>query len=90
MEICISSLNIYLDSRVAAFRQRLKISEIGLEIERAYERLKIKFRNRKRRRRRAKIISGQFKNQWKKRWLNIIGANNNSIISERSQKRTSF
>jgi hypothetical protein len=63
MEIYISSLNIYLNSRIAAFRQQLKISEIGLAIERAYERLKIRFRNRKGRRRRAKITSGQFKNQ---------------------------
>jgi hypothetical protein len=61
MEICIPPLNIYLDSRMAAFRQRLKISEIGLVIEQAYERLKIRFRNLKKCKRRAKIISDQFK-----------------------------
>jgi hypothetical protein len=63
MEICIPPLNIYLNSKMAAFRQRLKISEIELAIERAYERLKIKFHNRKRRKRRAKITPGQFKDQ---------------------------
>jgi hypothetical protein len=55
MEIYIPPLNIYLNSRMAAFRQRLKISEIELIIERVYEYLKIRFRNRRRRRRRAKI-----------------------------------
>jgi hypothetical protein len=63
VEIYILSLNIYLNSKMAAFRQRLRISQIGLAIERAYERLKISFRNRKGRRRRAKIISNQLKNQ---------------------------
>jgi hypothetical protein len=58
VEIYISFLNIYLNSRVAAFRQRLRISEIELIIERAYEYLKIRFRNRRRRRRRAKITPG--------------------------------
>jgi hypothetical protein len=63
MEICIPFLNIYLNSRIAAFRQRLKISEIELIIERVCERLKIKFRNRKRRKRRAKATPSQLKNQ---------------------------
>jgi hypothetical protein len=63
MEICISFLNIYLNSRVVIFRQRLRISGIKLIIERIYERLKIKFRNRKRRKHRAKIMPDQFKNQ---------------------------
>jgi hypothetical protein len=58
MEIYISSLNIYLDNRMAAFRQQLRISEIELAIERIYERLKIRFRNRRKRRRRVKITSG--------------------------------
>jgi hypothetical protein len=75
---------------MAVFRQRLKISGIGLAIERACERLKIRFRNRRGRRRRAKITLGQFKNQWKERWLNITGANNDSIILERPRKRISF
>jgi hypothetical protein len=47
---------------MTVFRQRLKISEIGLIIERVYERLKIRFRNRKGRRRLAKITLNQFKN----------------------------
>jgi hypothetical protein len=55
VKICIPSLNIYLNSRIAVFRQRLRISEIELEIERICEHLKIKFRNRRRCRRRAKI-----------------------------------
>jgi hypothetical protein len=63
VEICISSLNIYLDSRVPIFRQQLRISGIKLIIERICERLKIKFRNRKKRKRRAKITPDQFKNQ---------------------------
>jgi hypothetical protein len=63
MEICIPPLNIYLDSRIAAFRQQLKILEIKLIIEQICERLKIKFHNRKERRRRAKITPNQFKNQ---------------------------
>jgi hypothetical protein len=63
MEIYISFLNIYLNSRITVFRQRLRISKIRLIIERVYERLKIRFRNRKKRRRRAKITPGQFKNQ---------------------------
>jgi hypothetical protein len=62
VEICIPSLNIYLDSRIAVFRQRLKILEIELIIERVYEYLKIKFRNRKRRKHRVKVTSDQFKN----------------------------
>jgi hypothetical protein len=45
VETYISPLDIYLDSRVAAFRQRLRISEVELIIERAYERLKIRLRN---------------------------------------------
>jgi hypothetical protein len=55
VEIYILPLNIYLNSRMAAFRQRLRISGLGLVIERACERLKIRFRNRRERRRRAKI-----------------------------------
>jgi hypothetical protein len=63
MEIYILSLNIYLDSRVAAFRQRLKILEIKLIIEWVCEHLKIRFRNRRKCKRRAKITPNQFKNQ---------------------------
>jgi hypothetical protein len=63
VEACIPPLNIYLDSRVAAFRQRLRISGIELAIERACERLKIRFRNRRGRKRRVKITSDPFKNQ---------------------------
>src|SRR6266536_3328069 len=55
VETYITPLNIYLDNRVAAFRQRLRISGTGRVIERAYERLKIRFRNRRERRRRVKI-----------------------------------
>jgi hypothetical protein len=62
IEIYTSFLDIYLDSRIAIFRQRLRISEIKLIIERAYERLKITFCNRRRRRRRAEITPNQFKN----------------------------
>ncbi len=47
VEICIPPLNIYLDSRVAAFRQRLKILGTGRVIERACERLRTRFRNRR-------------------------------------------
>jgi hypothetical protein len=47
VEIYMFFKNIYLDSRIAAFRQRLKISEIKLIIERICERLKIRFRNQK-------------------------------------------
>ena len=67
VETCIPPLNIYLDSRVAAFRQRLRISGTGRVIERAYERLKIRFRNRRGRRRRVKITPGLLKDQWKER-----------------------
>jgi hypothetical protein len=67
VEIYIPPLNIYFDSRVAAFRQRLKISGIGRIIERVCERLKIRFRNRKKRRRCAKITPDLFKDQWKER-----------------------
>ncbi len=61
MKIYILPLNIYFNSRVAAFRQRLRILEIGRIIERAYERLRIRFYNRKERRRRVKITSDLFK-----------------------------
>ncbi len=39
VEIYIFFLNIYLDSRVAVFRQRLRILGIRRVIERVYERL---------------------------------------------------
>src|SRR6266511_5469802 len=61
VETCIPPLNIYLDSRVAAFRQRLRILGIGRVIERACERLKTRFRNRRKRRRRVKITSDLLK-----------------------------
>jgi hypothetical protein len=43
MEIYISPLNIYLNSRIAVFRQELNFSKIELIIERIYEHLKIRF-----------------------------------------------
>ncbi len=55
MKICISPLNIYLNSRIVAFRQQLKILKTERVIERAYKYLKIKFRNCRKRRRRVKI-----------------------------------
>jgi len=61
VEICILLLNIYFDNRVAAFRQRLKILKTERVIERACERLKIRFRNRKERKRRVRITSDLFK-----------------------------
>ena len=61
MEICILLLNIYFDNRVAAFRQRLKILKTERVIERACERLRIRFRNRRGRRRRVRITPGLLK-----------------------------
>ncbi len=61
MKICTPSLNIYFNSKVAAFRQRLRILGIGRVIERVYERLRIRFRNRKKRRRRVRITPDLFK-----------------------------
>src|SRR6266511_5650201 len=65
LEICIPPLNIYLNSRVAAFRQRLRILGIGRIIERAYKYLRIRFRNRRKRRRHIKITLDLFNDQWK-------------------------
>src|SRR6266511_4453553 len=76
VETCIPPLNIYFDSRVAVFRQRLIILGIGRLIERACERLRTRFRNYRRRRRRVRITLDLLKEQWKERWLNATRSNN--------------
>src|SRR6266536_2863933 len=90
VEICTPPLNIYLDSRVAAFRQRLRISGTGRVIEQACERLRTRFRNRRRRRRRVKITPDLLKDQWKERWLNATRSNNDFTDLEELQERTPF
>ncbi len=63
-ETYIPPLDLYLDSRLAAFRDRLANSQVGQSIQRACKVIQQRLRNKKGRRRSHRPIPGQASDEW--------------------------